>query len=151
GGSLMMLAGLSGLGLGGWGESVVSEVLPSRLSLQDAEFIRTKVPVVLTDSGRTAPMLKFSDSEAENSKLWSELPEVADFQNLGPLRPAATTLLEVNVDGRNQPLLVSQPYGRGHSFILATGGTWRWQMSLPLEDMRHETFWRQLARNLVAN
>jgi hypothetical protein len=35
--------------------------------------------------------------------------------------------------------------------ILATGGTWRWQMSLPLEDLRHETFWRQLSRNLVAN
>jgi hypothetical protein len=147
----MMMAGLNGLGLGGWGESVVGEVLPSRLSLQDADFIREKVPVVLTDSGRLAPMLKFSDSDTENSQMWAELPEVADWQKLGPLRPAATTLLEVNVDGRNQPLLVTQPYGRGQSYILATGGTWRWQMSLPLEDLRHETFWRQLGRNLVAN
>jgi len=151
GGSLLMIAGLNGLGLGGWGESVVSEVLPSRLSLQNAEFVRTKAPVVLTDSGRVAPLLKFSDSETENSEQWAGLPEVADYQNLGPLRPAATTLLEVNINGRNQPLLVSQPYGRGQSYILATGGTWRWQMSLPLEDLRHETFWRQLARNLVAN
>ncbi|MES2626216.1 MAG: hypothetical protein V4628_13110 [Pseudomonadota bacterium] len=151
GGSLMMMAGLSGLGLGGWGESVVGEVLPSRLSLQDAEFIRTKVPVILTDSGKLSPMLKFSDSDTENAQMWSELPEVADYQKLGPLRPAATTLLEISVDGRNQPLLVTQPYGRGQSYILATGGTWRWQMSLPLEDMRHETFWRQLGRNLVAN
>ncbi|MEY4640447.1 MAG: hypothetical protein RLZZ227_441 [Pseudomonadota bacterium] len=151
GGSLMMLAGLSGLGLGGWGESVVSEVLPSRLSLQDGDFVRQKAPVVLTDSGRASPMLKFSDSDSENSTMWSELPEVADYQKLGPLRPAATVLLEANIDGRNQPLLVSQPYGRGQSFILATGGTWRWQMSLPLDDMRHETFWRQLARELVAS
>lgn len=151
GGSLMMLAGLNGLGLGGWGESVVNEVLPSRLSLQDAAFVRQKAPVVLTDAGRAAPMLKFSDSDTDNVTQWSELPEIADYQNLGPLRPAATTLLEVNIDGRNQPLLVSQPYGRGQSFILATGGTWRWQMSLPLADLRHETFWRQLARNLVAN
>jgi uncharacterized membrane protein len=151
GGSLMMIAGLNGLGLGGWGESLVGEVLPSRLSLSDAEFIREKAPVILTDSGRLAPMLKFSDSDTENSQLWTELPEVADYQKLGPLRPAATTLLEINVAGRNQPLLVTQPYGRGQSYILATGGTWRWQMSLPLEDMRHETFWRQLGRNLVAN
>jgi uncharacterized membrane protein len=151
GGSLMMIAGLNGLGLGGWGESVVNEVLPSRLSMQDADFIRQKAAVVLTDSGRNAPMLKFSDSDSENTTQWSELPEVADYQKLGPLRPAATTLLEVNIDGNNLPLLVSQPYGRGQSFILATGGTWRWQMSLPLEDLRHETFWRQLARNLVAN
>lgn len=150
GGSLLMLAGLNGLGLGGWGESVVSEVLPSRLSLEDAAFVRQKAPVVLTDSGRAAPLLRFSDSDADNVKLWGELPEVADYQQLGPLRPAATTLLEVMVDGRPQPLLVSQPYGRGQSFILATGGTWRWQMSLPLDDLRHETFWRQLARTLVA-
>jgi hypothetical protein len=109
------------------------------------------IPVVLTSNGRAAPMLKFSDNDTENTQQWSELPAVADYQNLGPLRPAATTLLEVNVDGQNQPLLVTQPYGRGQSFILATGGTWRWQMNLPLADMRHETFWRQLARNLVAN
>ncbi len=151
GGSLLMLGGLHGLGLGGWGESVVGEVLPSRLSLQDAAFVREQVPVVLTGNGRAAPMLKFSDTDNDNSTLWSELPAVADYQNIGPLRPAATTLLEVNVEGDNRPLLVTQPYGRGQSFILATGGTWRWQMNLPLDDMRHETFWRQLARNLVAN
>lgn len=151
GGSLMMLAGLNGLGQGGWSESVVNEILPSRLSFENSEFIRRKVPVALTDSGKAAPMLQFSDSESENIRLWAELPEVADYQNIGPLRPAATTLLNVNVDGRMQPLLVTQPYGRGHSYILATGGTWRWQMSLPVADMRHETFWRQLARSLVAN
>lgn len=151
GGSLMMLAGLNGLGLGGWGETVVNDILPSRLNMEEANFIREKAPVALTDNGRLAPMLQFSDSESENDELWSELPEVADHQQLGPLRPAATTLLEVNVEGRMQPLLVTQPYGRGQSFILATGGTWRWQMSLPVEDMRHETFWRQLTRALVAN
>jgi len=151
GGSLMMLAGLNGLGLGGWGETVVNEILPSRLSAGNAEFVREKAPVTLTDSGRLAPMLQFSDSESENERLWSELPEVADHQQLGPLRPAATILLGVNVEGRIHPLLVTQPYGKGQSYILATGGTWRWQMSLPVADMRHETFWRQLTRGLVAN
>ena len=151
GGSLMMLAGLNGLGLGGWGETVVNEILPSRLNSEEAAFIREKAPVALTASGRLAPMLQFSDSASENDRLWSELPEVADHQQLGPLRPAATTLLGVNVEGRIQPLLVTQPYGRGQSYILATGGTWRWQMSLPVADMRHETFWRQLTRSLVAN
>ena len=151
GGSLMMLAGLNGLGLGGWGETVVNEILPSRLNADNAAFVREKAPVTLTDSGRLAPMLQFSDSESENERLWSELPEIADHQQLGPLRPAATTLLGVNVEGRIQPLLVTQPYGKGQSYILATGGTWRWQMSLPVADMRHETFWRQLTRGLVAN
>ena len=151
GGTLMMIAGLHGLGLGGWGESMISEVLPSHLSLENATFVRKQVPVAITASGRSAPMLKLSDNDAENVKLWGELPAIADYQNLGPLRPAATTLLEAIVEEKPQPLLVTQPYGRGHSVILATGGTWRWQMNLPVEDQRHETFWRQLTRDLVAN
>ena len=46
--------------------------------------------------------------------------------------------------GRTEPLLVHQRYGLGNVYMLATGGTWRWQMQLPHEDQRHETFWRQL-------
>lgn len=151
GGSLMMLAGLNGLGLGGWGESVVSEVLPARLSSDNAAFTRQQAKVIVAPSGLASPILQLSDSPSENLELWNVLPNIADYQNIGPLRPAATTLLEVDVEGELQPLLVTQPYGRGQSYIMATGGTWRWQMSMPLEDMSHETFWRQLARGLVAN
>lgn len=151
GGSLMMLAGLNGLGLGGWSESVVSEVLPVRLTEDDAAFVRQQAKVIPTPSGLASPILLLSDNPAENLERWNELPNIADYQNLGSLRPAATTLLEIDVDGELQPLLVTQPYGRGQSYIMATGGTWRWQMSMPLEDMSHETFWRQLARGLVVN
>tara|TARA_R110000824_G_scaffold336_7_gene2106 strand:- start:22456 stop:24681 length:2226 start_codon:yes stop_codon:yes gene_type:complete len=151
GGSLMMLAGLNGLGLGGWGESVVNEALPSRLSADNADFVRQQAKAFPTPAGLASPVLQLSDSPSENLALWDELPNIADYQHIGPLRPAASTLLQIDVDGEILPLLVTQPYGRGQSFILATGGTWRWQMSMPLEDMSHETFWRQLARGLVAN
>jgi len=151
GGSLMMLAGLNGLGLGGWSESVVSEVLPVRLAADDAAFVRQQAKVIPTPSGLASPILLLSDNPAENLERWNELPNIADYQNLGSLRPAATTLLEIDVNGELQPLLVTQPYGKGQSYIMATGGTWRWQMSMPLEDMSHETFWRQLARGLVVN
>lgn len=151
GGSLMMLAGRSGLAEGGWGESPINAILPSRLNSGDSDFVREQVEISLTESGRSSPMLQLSDSRNENNRLWSGLPAIADYQLMGPLRPAASTLLEFTVEGRKHPLLVSQPYGRGQSVILATGGTWRWQMGLPVEDMRHETFWRQLARGLVAN
>ncbi len=151
GGNLMMIAGLRGLGRGGWSESVVNQILPSRLDRGNSDFVRQKAPVRLTDSGRLSPLLQLSGNDRDNQALWSTLPEVADYQHIGPLRPAATTLLSVEVDGRQLPLLVTQPYGRGQTWIMATGGTWRWQMSLPLDDNRHETFWRQLARGLVAN
>ena len=151
GGSLMMLAGLNGLGLGGWHESVVNEVLPSRLSDTDTAFVRQQAKVIPTPAGLTSPILQLSNSPAENAERWNALPNIADYQTLGPLRPAATTLLQIDVDGELLPLLVTQPFGRGQSYILATGGTWRWQMSMPLEDLSHETFWRQMARSLVAN
>jgi hypothetical protein len=53
--------------------------------------------------------------------------------------------------GRNEPILVAQPYGRGKSLAFLAQDSWQWQMhaSIPLEDMTHETFWRQMLRWLV--
>ncbi|HEX4051818.1 MAG TPA: hypothetical protein VHY19_13160 [Steroidobacteraceae bacterium] len=148
GGSLLMLAGPYGLGDGGWGDTVVGQILPAGL-LADS-FHRVRAPVLLTARGALSPMLQFADDPSANDKLWSQMPPVADYQDLGALRLAATSLLDIRVGGRQQPLLVSEPYGRGHSMILATGGTWRWRMGLPSTDTRHQQFWRQLMRSLVS-
>ena len=80
----------------------------------------------------------------ENAAAWGSLPELADFQHVGELKPGAETLLEADIGGQTEPLFVQQRYGLGNVMVLATGGTWRWQMQLPHEDQRHETFWRQL-------
>lgn len=149
GGSLMMIAGPNGLGDGGWGNSAVSEVLPARLDVKAPAFVRERAKVSLTPIGGNTPMLHFSGDAEDNLKQWNELPEIADHQAMGDLRPAAVSLLQIHAAQGEQPLLVMQPYGRGRSYLLATGGTWRWQMGLPKEDQRHETFWRQLARGLV--
>ncbi len=61
------------------------------------------------------------------------------------------TLLNADTEAGDIPLLVTQAFGRGQAFVLATGGTWRWQMSLPVEDQKHETFWRQMLRAMVAS
>jgi len=58
---------------------------------------------------------------------------------------------ELTVANRKMPLLVTENYGRGRTAVLATGGTWRWQMSQPLEDQTHEQFWQQLLRWLVGD
>jgi len=52
--------------------------------------------------------------------------------------------------GRTMPLLITQNYGRGRTAVLATSGTWRWQMSSPLGDTAHDLFWQQLLRWLSA-
>ena len=151
GGSLLMLGGRRGLADGGWGNSTVAEVLPAQLpDINAASFIRIPVKVSLTAEGEESLLTSLvSDGEA-NRQLWTEMPEIADFQYLGQVKPGAVTLLEADVRGTLQPLLVQQRFGRGGAYILATGGTWRWQMQLPSEDQRHEIFWRQILRALVS-
>jgi uncharacterized membrane protein len=152
GGTLLMLAGPNGLGNGGWGQSAIADLLPARLPpLAVDSFHRIKVPVRLTPQGADTEMLNLADAAADNRAAWSDIPNIADYQDLDALKPAALTLLEMQTETGAKPLLVTQPFGRGHVYILATGGTWRWQMSSPLEDQRHETFWRQLLQSLVAS
>ena len=147
-----MLAGPNGLGNGGWGQSAIADVLPARLPPTTADsFHRKKAAVALTPQGVTSQMMRFDAQDDANREAWLELPEVADYQLVGSLKPAAITLLDAETDVGRVPLLMTQPFGRGHAYILASGGTWRWQMSMPLEDQKHETFWRQLLRALVAS
>jgi hypothetical protein len=89
-------------------------------------------------------MTRLAPTDAQNEAAWEALPDLADFQTLGAPKAGAEILLQAEFQDRTEPLLVAQRYGLGHSYVLATGGTWRWQMQLPHEDQQHETFWRQL-------
>ena len=152
GGSLLMIAGPNGLGNGGWGQSALADVLPVLLPPTTTDsFHRLKVPARLTPQGQASQVLRFAADNAANQEAWLELPDVADYQVLGNVKPAAMTLLNADTQDGLLPLMVLQPYGRGHAWVLATGGTWRWQMSMPLEDLKHEIFWRQLLRAMVAS
>ena len=151
GGSLLMLAGLRGLADGGWGNSVVAEALPALLpNIEAATFNRWPAKAILTEEGEESVLTRLDTDRDTNIALWEEMPDIADFQYLDELKPGAVTLLEADIQGTTHPLLVQQRFGLGSAYILATGGTWRWQMQLSSEDMRHETFWRQMLHALVS-
>ena len=144
GGTLLMLGGRRGLTDGGWGPTSVAEVLPVRLpELEGPSFIREPAKAMLAPLGLTSAMTRLEADDEANKAAWEGLPDLADFQTVGELKPGAETLLEARFMGKTEPLLVHQRYGLGNVYVLATGGTWRWQMQLPHEDQRHETFWRQ--------
>ena len=151
GGTLMMLAGRRGLGAGGWQNSEIVDALPAQLEAGEASFLREKVRAEIAPQGRDSLISRLSADPQENQELWEGLPELADFQRIGPLKPAATTLLSVRYGTDSLPLLLRHNYGRGRSIIFATGGTWRWRMGLASDDERHDTFWRQLLRALVVD
>lgn len=150
GGSLLMLGGRNGLGAGGWQHSEIVDVLPAELAAGEGSFRRERAKAELAPQGRDALVCRLDGDAGRNAELWDEMPELADFQMLGSLKPAAVTLLSARFGRDALPLLVRQNYGHGRAVIFATGGSWRWRMGLPSDDQRHDTFWRQLLRSLVA-
>jgi len=151
GGGLLMLAGRDGLSDGGWGLVPVAQTLPAQLGSTDTKgFAPVTAKAVLTDYGAESPITRLDDDATKNVTAWNGLPPFGDLQPLGKLKPGAVVLLDAKAANRQTPLLVWQHYGRGTTYLLATGSTWRWKMRLPHEDQRHYTFWRQLLHALAA-
>ncbi len=151
GGSLLMLGGLSGLSDGGWQNTVVADILPLQLLQGDTDtFVRQQATAYATAAALRTPWLRFSDDDIENQDSWSLLPDIADYQLVGEARPGATVLMEVQHSQGTTPLLAYQRYGRGKTYVLASGGTWRWQMQMASEDQSHEIFWQSLVQEMIS-
>ncbi len=152
GGALLMLAGNNTLSDGGWYNSPVATALPVELRpTTRPTYARIRAKVSLTANGQYSAITRFDPDPDVNQELWSELPELADFQLTTNIKPGATTLLEAQIPGSKHPLLAFQPYGKGKTYLLASSGTWRWQMQLPHADQRHEIFWQQLLQTIAAS
>lgn len=151
GGSVLMLAGRFGLSAGGWQNTALAQALPVRLpDASDKAFVQRSARVALTSYGAEAPITRLDADARRNSERWRNLPALADYQNLGRLKPGAIVLLDATTTRGRAPLLAWQHYGRGATFVLGTASTLRWQMHLPPQDQSHEIFWRQLLHGLVA-
>jgi uncharacterized membrane protein len=150
GGGLLFLGGRSALSDGGWGASSVADLFPTFLPPGRTEFRRDPATVQLTSAGAESAVTRLLDERGANVERWRKLPYLADYEDPGTPKPGATVLVQMNA-GKTMPLLVTQNYGRGKTAVLATSGTWRWQMSSALGDPSHDLFWQQLLRWLAAD
>lgn len=146
GAALLMLGGESGLGAGGWSHTALAEALPVGLDVERGKRVARRTAALPTASGRSLNWFG-----PESAGHWDTLPELADYQFVGPVRPGANVLLQIDAGPDRIPLLSWQRYGQGVTAVLATSGTWRWRMQLPLEDDRHEQFWQSLLSELGAS
>ncbi len=151
GGGLLFLGGRFALADGGWGASSVSELLPTFLPNGKNTFHRDPATAQLTAAGADSAVMRLLDDPAKNVERWKKLPYMMDYQDAGTPKPGATVLAEMNVGRARLPLLVTQNYGRGRTAVMATSGTWRWQMSQALGDPTHDMFWQQLLRWVAAD
>ncbi len=155
GGGLLVLGGRKSFLEGGYAGTPLADVLPVELDPGrgiDTTFF-TMVRVRPTRAGLTHAATQIAATETESAERWRTLPELSTFNRLAGLKPGATALLTGSGAGlsSDQPVLAFQRFGRGLSVALAVQDTWMWQMhaEVALDDMTHETLWRQLLRWLV--
>jgi uncharacterized membrane protein len=151
GGGILFLGGRSSLSDGGWAASNLNDLLPTLLPVGNHNFHRNPATVELTPEGVDSPITQILDDPEKNAQRWKKLTYLADYEDAGSPKPGATVLADLHAGRRKLPLLITQNYGHGRTAIMATGGTWRWQMSEALGDPSHDLFWQQLLRWLVAD
>lgn len=155
GGSLLMLGGPESFAEGAYAGTPVADVLP--VVLQEGETIGgdflTEVTVEATPAGEEHAALQLAPDTAGQERGFSSLPRLSTLNPVREIKPGATTLLTGSNPEMDEDLVVLawQRYGRGKSLALPVHDTWIWQMhaDVPLEDVSHENFWRQLLRWMV--
>ena len=155
GGGLLMIGGARAFGEGGYGGTPVADALPLTIdpgtrASEPADLARLQV--LPTRAGESHASTQIGATEAASAARWRDLPQATSVN--APLlpKPAAIVLLTgTDERGREQPVLTWHQYGLGKAVALTLQDTWQWQMhaSIPLEDMTHENYWRQMLRWLV--
>jgi len=151
GGGLLWLGGHSSLADGVWDGSSLVDLLPVVLPAHKNTFHRAPAYAELTTAGADSLICRLADDPDANAQRWKKLPYLMDYQEVGTPKPGAAVLAEMRAGNQKLPMLITQNYGRGRTAVLATSGTWRWQMSMPLGDTSHQMFWQQLLRWLAAD
>jgi uncharacterized membrane protein len=160
GGGLLLLGGQFSLADGGWNATNLTDLFPTTLPIQAGTFHREADPrngtthtfAELAPGGADSIITRLVDDPAANAAKWKKLPYLMDYEDPGTPKPGAAVLANmITPEGRKLPLLITENFGRGRTAIMATGGSWRWQMSSPLGDTAHDLFWQQLLRWLVSD
>jgi uncharacterized membrane protein len=155
GGGLLLLGGQFAMADGGWNASKLLDLFPTTLPSQAGAFHREADPKngITHTTAELAPVgvdniiTRLVDDPAANAAKWKQLPYLMDYEDPGTPKPGAAVLANmITPEGRKLPLLITENFGRGRTAIMATGGSWRWQMSSPLGDTAHDLFWQQLLR-----
>lgn len=155
GGGLLLLGGQFAMADGGWNASKLTDLMPTILPSQAGAFHReadpkngvTHTTAELAPAGVDNIITRLVDDPAANAAKWKQLPYLMDYEDPGMPKPGAAVLANmITPEGRKLPLLITENFGRGRTAIMATGGSWRWQMSSPLGDTAHDLFWQQLLR-----
>jgi uncharacterized membrane protein len=157
GGGLLMLGGPHAFAEGGYAGTPLADVLPVVLESGEppGDSSTTELRVEVTPSGATHSATQLAPSERESAARWRALPALTAVNRVQRTKPGATTLLvgAPSAVGARHVVLAHQRYGRGKAIAFPVQDSWLWQMhaDIAVDDLTHETFWRQLLRWLTSN
>jgi uncharacterized membrane protein len=142
GGSILFLGGVKSYGDGGFGESILRDLLPIDIGQNGAKQIKTSFNPVLTQQGITHPITRLSDDSQENTSIWRDLPPISKFYSGIGIRSGATVLAENQQEKR--PFITFQRYGKGMVLMIAGDDLWQWAFgAYPFggDDSYYRKFW----------
>ena len=144
GARLLLLGGRQAFGAGGWKDSALDEMVPLDLDTPpEDEYL--KVQVLPTGAASDHSALQFIEGVDE---FFADLPLVF-MSPPGALRSEATELLEGRHEDGTVVVLAERSFGDGACMVFTPWQSWVWEMSMPMEDDRHERFWAGLLRWLA--
>jgi len=104
----------------------------------------------LTLEGRSSPIFRFGDDEAESTLVWQALPELFWYLEAPRKKPAAQVLaVHPTLSGSDGklPIVLYQFVGAGKSMFNAVDDTWRWRFRVG--DRYFGRYWIQTIRFLA--
>jgi hypothetical protein len=135
---------------------IMEKLLPVEYDVRSAPSTKDEpsekpIHLELTAAGKASPMLRLSDSPAENIELWKQLPPIYWTAKATRPKPAAEVLL-VDPDPAKEtrfgkmPVFAVQQYGLGQVMYVGSDNTWRWRKNVG--DIYYTTLWGQIAQRV---
>lgn len=162
GGGLILVAGPVHMGesIGGWTEDAslakIRALYPVEFHRQltftsPAEYAAEEPwPLEFTRAGLEADYLWLGDTASASQSAWQSFPGVYSFFPVRGVKPGATVLARFSdprsgSNGEGAPYFVTQFYGSGRVFYMASGEMWRLRA---VDEKYFETFYTKLIRHV---
>jgi uncharacterized membrane protein len=137
---VLFLAGGENLGpAAGWEKTPMAALLPFDLDGTSPPAEKSTL-VSLTTYGLSHFAVALDRDGAANVRAWRELPKLEAFAKCGPPKAAATVIATAE---SGEPLLLSQPFGKGRAMAFLAETAWKWVLDSETSAEKYRRFWHQ--------
>ena len=154
GGGLLMLGGQESFKNGKYDRTPIGDLLPVYVDDVPPPPVNNRYRLSLTREGWLEPWVRLRSEESDERKRLGGMPPFQTLNTVRGIKPGATVLARVEVEGAEAPLpaLVEQRFGQGRVGAMLVGDLWRWGIRRATDDQDDlAKAWRQTVRWLVAD